>query len=321
MPVPPTLSLRSERPARCVVVSGASGLVGRRLLGALRAEGVAVRALSRRPAHASSGSGGDVEWIAWDGLDPPLEALEGADAVVHLAGEPIFGGRLRGAQRRRVWESRVTSTCHLVRRLGAIERARRPQQLLCASAVGYYGSRGEEILDEESPAGSGYLARLCAAWEEAAGAAREVGVRPVSLRLGIVLAREGGALPRLARLFRLGLGGRLGSGRQWVPWIHAGDAVELVRFALAHPTLTGPLNAVAPQPVRNAELTRTLAQCVRRPAWLPAPALGVRLLLGELADELLGSRRVIPRRAGEAGFRFEMPTLGDALARELAAGA
>jgi hypothetical protein len=188
---------------------------------------------------------------------------------------------------------------------------------VCASAVGYYGDRGDETLTESSPPGSSFLADVCVAWEEEARAAAALGVRTVSLRIGIVLAREGGALATLARLFRLGLGGVVGSGRQWVPWIHADDLVAMIGAALRDERWSGVANAVGPAPVTNAELTRELARAVRRPALLPAPAFAVRALLGEMAGELLGSRRVIPAVAQRLGFRFSAETLGRALEAEL----
>jgi uncharacterized protein (TIGR01777 family) len=215
--------------------------------------------------------------------------------------------------------SRIDPTRALVRSLGRLAPAERPRALLCASAVGYYGDRGEERLDESAGPGAGFLADLCVAWEEEARAAAELGVRVVSLRIGIVLAREGGALAPLAQLFRLGLGGRVGSGRQWVPWIHADDLVGMVHAALGDQRWSGAVNAVAPNPVRNAELTRALSAAVRRPAWLPAPAFAVRAALGEIAGELLGSRRCVPRRALELGFGFAHEQIESALAAELGA--
>jgi uncharacterized protein (TIGR01777 family) len=311
----------SEAEASPVLVSGATGLVGGRLLRRLRADGVSVRALSRdaeRAARNSSAEG--VEWRDWDGLRVPPEALRGAGAVVHLAGEPVFGGLPSARRRERVRASRVESTRALAEAVAALPAEQRPRSLVCASATGYYGDRGEQELDESAPPGSGFLARLCADWEAAAGAAQTSGVRVVSARIGVVLAREGGALRAMAIPFRLGVGGRLGSGRQWFSWIHADDLVSLLCFALREPRLSGPVNAVAPQPVRNAELTRALARVVRRPALLPVPAPALRALLGELAGELLGSRRVVPRAACAAGFRFAHPEIEEALRAELAGG-
>ena len=300
---------------RRILVTGSTGLVGRRLLDALRDDGVAVGAVTRSPERARFGEG--VEAIGWDGVQVAPAELARSRAVVHLAGEPVFGGLFTAERRRRILESRVDSTRALVRALGELAPDERPRTFVCASAVGYYGDRGEEELDESAPPGSGFLADVCIAWERAAAAAEPLGVRTVSLRIGIVLAREGGALAPMARAFRLGLGGRIGSGRQWFPWIHVDDLVGLVRAALVDDRYTGAVNAVAPNPVRNAELTEALGAVLRRPTFLPLPALPLRLALGELASELLGSRRVVPRRAIACGFRFEFPELARALAVEL----
>ena len=306
-----------------ILVTGATGLVGRRLLRALLRAGNHVRVLTRNPTHARLEGGGaergaaTAEAMAWDGTHAPRTALSRAAAVVHLAGEPIFAGRLTPARRTRIYESRVRSTEELAASLGQLAPGERPQVLVCASAVGYYGSRGEELLDESKGPGEGFLARVCVDWEAAAAQAAHHGVRVVQLRIGIVLAREGGALPKMALPFRLGLGGPLGDGRQWVPWIHIDDLVALIQRALAEASYVGPLNAVAPSPVRNAELTAEVARRLRRPAFLRVPSFALRALLGELAGELLGSRRAVPQRAGDAGFRFAHEKLSSALAAEL----
>jgi uncharacterized protein (TIGR01777 family) len=255
--------------------------------------------------------------VVWDGIHVPRAALAGAAAVVHLAGEPIFGGLFTPARQTRICESRIRSTEHLAGSLGELAAEARPGVLVCASAVGYYGSRGEERLDELKGPGEGFFPRLCAAWEAAAALAARQAVRVVQLRIGIVLAREGGALPKMLLPFRLGLGGPLGDGRQWVPWIHIDDLVALVQKALADTSWIGPVNAVGPAPVRNAELTAELARRLHRPAFLRLPALALRALLGEVAGELLGSRFVVPQRALDSGFRFAHETLASALAAEL----
>jgi uncharacterized protein (TIGR01777 family) len=203
---------------------------------------------------------------------------------------------------------------------GSLPRSERPELLVCASAIGFYGDRGEEDLTEEAPAGSGFLAELCRDWEQEAQRAEEHGVRSVSLRIGVVLAREAGALALMGRLFRLGLGGRLGSGRQWFSWIHADDLVALILTSLDTPDLHGTLNAVAPHPVRNRELTAALGRILARPTWLPAPAFVLRAAMGELSGELLASRRVLPTRAQKLGFQWEHPTIDSALSSELRAG-
>jgi len=258
-----------------------------------------------------------VECLPWDGVEVEARVLAGARAVVHLSGEPIFGGFPTASRRRRIWESRVTSTASLVDAIGELPAAERPACLLCASAVGIYGDQGETALPESGPQGTGFLADLCRAWEEAAERATGLGVRVVSPRLGLVLAGEGGALPAMARLFRSGLGGRLGSGRQWVPWVHVDDVVGLLLYALQVETLRGPLNAVSPRCVRNAELTKILAARLRRPAFLPAPGFVFRTLLGGLAGELLDSRHVVPDAARRAGYVFRTPLLSEAVATEL----
>ena len=303
----------STRPI--VLVTGATGLVGGRLLPALAGEGWAVRALSRRPDAKTAGDG---EVLSWDGRRVGREALEGAQAIVHLAGEPIFGGRLTARRRERIRESRIESARSIAQGLSELPEDRRPAVFLCASAVGYYGSRGDEVLEESAAPGSGFLARVCVDWEAAATAAEAAGVRTVSLRIGVVLAREGGALAALRRPFALGLGGRLGDGRQWFPWIHIDDLVALVLAALNDPRYRGPINATAPEPVTNAALTRCLASALRRPALLPVPSPVLRLALGELSEELLGSRRVVPRAALDRGFAFSRSTLEEALRTELA---
>lgn len=300
---------------RRILVTGATGLVGRRLVPALRDDGARVGAVTRSPQRAPLAEG--VEAVGWDGVEIAPAELAASAAIVHLAGEPIFGGLFTADRRRRILESRVDSTRALVRALAELAPGERPRALVCASAVGYYGDRGEELLEESAPPGEGFLADVCIAWEKAARPAEQLGVRTVSLRIGVVLAREGGALAPLARAFRLGLGGRLGSGRQWFPWVHVDDLVGLVRAALAEERYAGAVNAVAPNPVQNAEFTKALAAVLHRPALLPVPALPLRVVLGELARELLGSRRVLPARALAHGFAFEFERVEDALRVEL----
>jgi uncharacterized protein (TIGR01777 family) len=294
-----------------VVVTGASGLVGGALVAKLRAAGRPLRLVSRAPERLAAGAG--VETIAWDGLALGAEALDSAAAVVHLAGEPIFGGLPTRARRERIWSSRIDSTKRIVEGIAALPPGRRPGALVCASAVGFYGDRGEEELREDARPGDGFLADLCVAWEEEAQRAAELGVRTAQLRFGVVLSRAGGALPVLSLAFRLGLGGRIGSGRQWFSWIQLDDAVALALRAIDDPDFAGAFNVVAPAPVRNADFTRAVASALHRPALLPAPAFAVRLALGDLAGELLGSRRVLPARALALGHRFAHPELPSAL--------
>lgn len=293
----------------CVLVSGASGLVGRRLVPRLADRFACVRTLSRASGSARAG----IESASWDGIDPGETALVGVDAVVHLAGEPIFGGLPTKARLARIRKSRVTSTRRIVERIAALAEGARPRTLVCASAVGIYGDRGEEELDERAAPGAGFLAEVCRDWETEAARAEALGVRVVSLRIGVVLAREGGALALMRIPFSLGLGGRLGDGRQFFPWIHIDDLVAAILWALDRQDLRGAVNAVAPAAVRNLELTETLARVLGRPALLPAPAFALRAALGPLAGELLGSRRVVPARLVAAGFAFRHATLESAL--------
>ena len=308
----------AARPA--ILISGATGLIGGRLARALIHDGVAVRALTRDPAAAACRLDAAISVLAWDGVHVPPDAVAGTSAVVHLAGEPVFAGPLTASRRRRIRASRVESTRSLVETLEVLPARERPAAFVCASAVGYYGSRGEERLDESAGPGEGFLAELCRAWESAAFAADALGVRTVALRIGIVLAREGGALPRMARLFRLGAGGRLGRGDQWLPWIHIDDLVALIRCTLSDDRTRGQVNAVAPGPVRNADFTHALARTLHRPALLAVPAFALRLGLGALAGELLDSRRVVPHAALERGFAFRHPSIETALVEELGGG-
>lgn len=298
-----------------LLISGATGLVGTRLVRALLEGRAEVRALSRHPVGARQGAGSGVETVGWNGLHMAPEVLDGVSGVVHLAGEPVFAGIPTAAKRRRIASSRIESTRSLVRAVGELAPPQRPSVIVCASAVGYYGSRGEEELPEEAPPGSGFLAEVCRDWEAAALAAADV--RVVCLRIGIVLAREGGALPMMALPFRFGAGGRLGGGKQWVPWIHIDDLVGLILAVLRDDSYAGPVNAVSPQPERNRDLTSALAGVLRRPAFLPVPAFALRLALSELADELLGSRRVVPKKALERGYVFTHTSLKEALQSEL----
>jgi uncharacterized protein (TIGR01777 family) len=236
------------------------------------------------------------------------------DALVHLAGESLMGLWTK-TKRERIWKSRVEFTQGLVKHLGTWKAENRPRVLVCASGAGYYGQRGDEVLDERSPSGAGFLAELCVEWEKAAKEAEQLGMRVVMLRTGMVLGPDGGAFPLLKRVFGFGLGGRLGNGRQWMPWIHVEDAAGLILRAVNHDDLRGPINLTAPQAVTNAEFTATLAKALHRPAFFHAPAFSMRLLLRGMADEmLLGSQRVSPRAATDSGYAFAHPNLQEALA-------
>lgn len=300
-----------------VLISGGTGLIGSRLVESLREAGAEIRLLSRRANLATNAFESKVEILKWDGVHLPDGALQDCTSVIHLAGEPIFGGPLTSKRRRSILHSRIDSTRSIVEALRAAPDAKRPSTFVCGSAVGFYGSRGEELLDESAAPGTGFLSNVCQQWEATARAAAAPGLRVVSLRTGIVLSRRGGALPLMALPFRFGLGGRLGCGRQWVPWIQIDDAVRLICTTLKDQTIEGPVNLVAPNPVRNAELTTALAGTLRRPAILPAPAFALRLALGDLSEELLGSRRCVARTAAERGFQFTHSEIETALEIEL----
>jgi len=298
-----------------VALSGATGLVGGALLDALRDRGIPVRAFVRGEGRLDEDA--LLSEVSWDGTHPPRGSLAGAEAVVHLSGEPIFGGLPTRSRLERVRASRIDSTRAVVEALAALPEGERPATFVCASAVGYYGDRGDAVLPESAPPGEGFLADLCVDWEAAAADAERHGVRVCSLRIGVVLSRHGGALPLMAKPFKLGLGGRLGGGRQWFPWVHLDDLVGLILAALDDPAWRGPVNAVSPNPVRNAELTEALGEALSRPTPFPVPAFVLRTVMGEVAGELLGSKRVEPRAALERGYAFEVRDLRRALEAEL----
>lgn len=291
-----------------ILLTGGTGLIGRALCRHWAAQGHELLVWSRRPGEVEalcSGARGIGRLAELDGETP-------VDAVVNLAGAPIADRPWTAARRRLLWESRVTLTRQLVDWL--LSRPVRPRVLVSGSAVGWYGDGGERRLSEESAAGrEDFGSELCFAWEEEALRAGEAGIRVVLVRTAPVLAREGGMLGRLLPPFRLGLGGRLGSGRQWMPWIHIEDEVGLIDFLLKHEECCGPYNACAPNPVRNAEFTRILARVLRRPALLPAPACVLRLALGEMAVLLLGGQHLQPQRTLDAGYQFRFPDLETAL--------
>jgi uncharacterized protein (TIGR01777 family) len=246
---------------------------------------------------------------------PRDSAVPACDALVNLSGEPI-AQRWTAAAKKRIYDSRVEGTRRLVHTLSA--QSQRPRVLVCASAVGFYGSRGDEILTENSSPGSGFIPHVVLDWEESAQTAEALGIRVISLRFGVVLGR-GGALAKLLPLFRLGAGGRLGSGRQWMSWIHIDDAVSLILLAIENAALRGAFNATAPHPVTNDEFTRRLAAALHRPAIFPAPAFALKLVLGEMSEVLLDSQRVLPVAALAAGFHFQYPELSAAFENILAA--
>jgi uncharacterized protein len=285
-----------------VLVTGGTGFVGAPLCHALRGAGHAVHVVTRHP-EAADGTG-----VAWDDIG---QAVREAEAVVNLAGEPIAARRWTEERKRRIRDSRVEATRRLVAAIAASEP--RPAVLLSASAVGYYGPHGDEPLDETAGPGSDFLAQVCTAWESEALGAERAGVRVVRLRLGVVLAADGGALARMLPPFRAFVGGPIGSGRQWMSWIHRDDVTGLVVAALENDRWHGAVNATAPEPVTNAGFARALGRTLSRPAVLRTPATVLRLALGEMAEMLLTGQRVLPRVAEERGYRWRYPTLAPAL--------
>ncbi|MDD5762667.1 MAG: TIGR01777 family oxidoreductase [bacterium] len=297
-----------------VAVTGSTGLVGSGVAAALSAAGhEVVRLVRRSPAPGEKA-------VRWDPAKGEVDAagLEDLDAVVHLAGENVGSGRWTVARKTAIRDSRVNGTRLLCDTL--TELARPPKTLVCASAVGIYGDRGEELLTEESPPGTGFLAGVCREWEAASGPAARKGIRVVVLRIGMVLSSKGGALPRMLPLFRAGLGGVIGGGRQYVGWVALDDLAGIVLHALRCGDLSGPVNAVAPRPVTNREFTEALGKALSRPTPLPVPAFALRLAVGrEMADALLlAGARVVPRRLEETGYRFRLPEIGPALRHLLA---
>jgi uncharacterized protein (TIGR01777 family) len=294
-----------------ILLSGASGMLGSAIGAALSHRGASLLRLVRHPENGP-------DELRWDPAARKIDPgrLEGITAAVHLSGASVASKRWTAQYKREMTESRVQTTRLLAETLAKLKQP--PQVLVKASAVGFYGDRGDEILDEDSAAGKGFFPELCAAWEAAAQPAEDAGIRVVQLRFGIVLGRDGGAMAQLAPLFRFGLGGRLGSGREWMSWVSEADAVRTALFALDHPDISGPVNVVAPQPSTNTDFTREMGRAVHRPAILPAPAFALRLVFGEMADEaLLASTRVVPKRLTQAGFVFNYPTLSEAFAAAL----
>ena len=291
-----------------ILVSGSSGLIGSALTGALADGSHTVVPLVRDAAPRSGAS------VSWNPERQTIDraGLEGFDAVVHLAGEPLLG-RWTVEKKRRIRESRVLGTRLIADALATL--ARRPKVLVCASAAGFYGDRGDEILTEQSTAGRGFLADVCQAWESAADPARQAGIRVVSVRTGLVLARAGGLLKALLVPFQLGLGGPIGSGRSFWSWIALDDLIAVYRFAIARDDLSGAVNAAAANSVTNAKFAQTLGTVLRRPAVLPVPPIALRLIFGREAaqDAMLSGARIVPARLLEAGFKFQYPELEPAL--------
>lgn len=294
------------------LITGATGFIGSHLCRLVQPYNV----LTRRPENAPPelAQAACFRWAPEAG-PPAAEAFAGCNAVFHLAGEPVAEGRWTREKKARIRDSRTLGTRHLVAALKALESP--PTVLVSASAVGYYGTRGDEVLGEHSSPGTGFLADVCREWEAAARRAEKFGVRVVTIRIGLVLGKQGGALATMLPLFKLGAGGPLGNGQQWMPWIEVEDLVRLFVFAAENEFIRGPVNGTAPNPVRNLDFTRKLGRAVKRPAILPAPAFGLRFALGEFADVLLASQRAVPQAAEDAGFEFRHKTLDAALAHIL----
>ena len=291
-----------------ILVTGSSGLIGSALIPSLSAAGHTVVRLVRTETEPGGGT------VRWDPVAGTLDraALEGFDAVVHLAGEDISSGTWTTAKKARIRQSRVDGTRLLARTLASLGRP--PGVLACASAIGYYGDRGDQLLTEESEPGSGFLASVCRDWEAAAAPAGEAGIRLAYLRLGVVLSADGGALARMLGPFRMGMGGPLGSGRQYVSWVALDDALGAIVHVLSTQTLRGAVNVASPAPVTHAEFARTLGRVLGRPTVLGMPAFAVRLMFGEMADELLlASQRLVPARLLSSGYQFRFPELEAAL--------
>ncbi|MCA6095284.1 TIGR01777 family oxidoreductase [Streptomyces sp. SCA3-4] len=303
-----------------IAVTGSTGVIGTALVRSLEADGHEVVRLVRRPPRHS----GEVRWDprrpgtppGGDGEKVNTEALAGCEAVVHLAGAGIGDHRWTDAYKKEIRDSRVHGTRAIAEAVAALGTP--PRVLLSASAIGIYGDTGDRTVDESAPPGSGFLAEVCQEWEQATGAAVEAGVRTVLLRTGLVVSRDGGAWGSMLPLFRLGLGGRLGSGRQYWSFIALQDHIAALRHLLDGPSLSGPFNLTAPHPVTNREATEATGRVLKRPTLLPAPAPALRLVLGGLAGEVLGSQRVLPRRLLESGFSFACPDVESAVRASLA---
>jgi uncharacterized protein (TIGR01777 family) len=289
-----------------ILIAGASGLVGSALVPKLKAEGAEVTRLVRSAAGT-----GEIEWHPDRGsIDAP--ALEGFDAVINLAGDGIADGRWTEEKKRRILDSRVNGTRLLSETMAKLSR--KPATLINASAIGFYGDRGDELVDEDSGPGEGFLAGVCRAWESAAAPAEQAGIRVAKLRFGPILAREGGMLAKMLTPFKLGLGGKVGSGKQYISWVAIDDVIGAIKLALSSESLRGPINVVAPRPVTNEEFTKTLGQVLSRPTFMAMPAFAARLAFGEMADEMmLSSTRVAGNVLNAAGFKFQYPELEGAV--------
>jgi uncharacterized protein len=298
-----------------VAVTGASGLIGTALVKELAERGDEVTVLTRDPDRAQAKLGAEVQALRWEPMSEPApaEALSGRDAVVHLAGEPV-AQRWSEQAKHAIRESRVVGTHNLAEGLRALDADARPKVLVSSSAIGYYGAHGPEPIDEEAPSGNDYLAQVCVAWEaEARAAAEQLGMRAVQVRTGVVLDRSGGALAKMLPPFRLGVGGPVAGGRQYVAWIHRDDLIGMMLAALDDERWSGPINATAPEPVTNRELSHALGHALHRPALMPVPGVALRLMYGEMAETVTTGVRAMPAKALVLGYSFAYPRLDKAL--------
>lgn len=296
-----------------IVVAGGTGFIGSALCHSLVGEGHRVSVLTRSPGQVARETDPQINWVLWNGRDqgPWEQVLEGADAVINLAGAPIAEARWTDARKRLLTDSRVLTTRLLVRAMS--QRSSKPATLINASGIGFYGASDDRRLDEGAARGHGFLADLCLAWEAEALRAAEFGARVVILRTGMVLEQDGGALPKLMLPFRFFAGGPIMPGSQWVSWIHRRDHVGLIQWALTTPTVSGPINAVAPEPVTMNQFCEVLGRVLHRPSWLPVLSFSLKLLLGELGTLMTTGQRVIPAKAIAEGYTFHYPTLEPAL--------
>lgn len=295
-----------------VLVTGGTGFIGSKVCDALHEKDYAVQVVSRDPARAKTKLQSVQEIYAWNPETEqlPSEAISDVQAVIHLAGESI-AGRWNAKKKQRIRDSRILSTRNLVASFADTDT--KPDVLVCASAIGLYGGSGDESWTEESPAGTDFLAEVCQEWEAESYKASEYGIRVVSVRIGLVLGLGGGLLEQVLPLFRIGAGGKLGSGNQWMSWIHVDDVVGIVMHALENENISGALNATAPTPVRNIEFTKTLGAVLRKPAIFPVPAFGLKLIKGEFADFVVLSQNVLPEKTEASGYKFQYRTLESAL--------
>ena len=295
-----------------ILVTGGTGFIGRKVCDTLQNKEYDVNVVSRNPEKAKSKLGQLGEIYGWNPETEqlPTEAISDANAVIHLAGETI-SGRWNNEKKRRIRDSRVLSTRNLVESCANVES--KPNVLICASAIGLYGDSGDNSFTEETPPGTDYLAKVCKEWETEAYKATELGIRVVTVRIGLVLGLGGGMLQQVLTPFRIGIGGKLGSGQQWMSWIHVDDVVGIILYALENDSINGALNATAPEPVRNIEFTKALGSVLRKPTILPVPNFGLKLMMGEFADFVLLSQKVLPKKTEATGYEFQFKTIDSAL--------